>query len=102
VRQTEGTVAGWEAELWRDLEAADGLGSAVAEAVVGDVAVAAAAEDDEAEDAVAVAAAAAAVGQAAAVEEVAADGMQGGGAIGSSKAVADDGHQAAVGRKVSI
>jgi hypothetical protein len=28
--------------------------------------------------------------------------MQGGGAIGSSKAVADDGHQAAVGRKVSI
>jgi hypothetical protein len=99
-RQTEGTVAGWEAELWRDLEAADGLGSAVAGEVVGDVAVAAVAEDGEAEDA---AVAAAAVGQRpAAVEEVAADGMQGGGAIENSKAVADDGHQAAVGRKVSI
>jgi hypothetical protein len=105
VRQTEDMVAGWEAELWQGLAAADGQGSAaavVAVAVVGDVAAAVAAEGDEAEDAaVAVAVVAAAVGQAAAVE-VAADGMQGGGAIGSSKAVADDGHQAAVGRKVLI
>jgi len=93
-------VAGWVAGLWQGL-AAGGQRSAVAVAVAGDVAVAAA-EDGEAEDA-AVAVAAAAVGQAAAaVEVVAADGMQGGDAIGSSKAVADDGHQAAVGRKVSI
>jgi hypothetical protein len=93
-------AAGWEAERWRGLAAAGGLGSAVAGEVVGDVAVAAVAEDGEAEDA---AVAAAAVGQrTAAVEEVAADGMQGGGAIENSKAVADDGHQAAVGRKVSI
>ena len=98
-------VAGWVAGLWQGLAAGgqrSAVAVAVAVAVAGDVAVAAA-EDGEAEDA-AVAVAAAAVGQAAAaaVEVVAADGMQGGDAIGSSKAVADDGHQAAVGRKVSI
>jgi hypothetical protein len=36
------------------------------------------------------------------VGDVAADGMQGSGAIESSKAVADDGHRAAVGREVLI
>jgi hypothetical protein len=105
VRQTEGMVAGWEAELWQGLAAAEVQRSAVAVAVVavavvgGVAADVAAAEGGEAAGAAAVAV----VGQAAAAEEVAAaDGMQGGGAIENSKAVADDGHQAAVGRKVSI
>jgi hypothetical protein len=110
VRQTEGMVAGWEAGLWQGLAAAEVQRSAVAVAVaVGDVAagvvaagVVAAAEGGGAAGA-AVAVAVAAVGQAAAaVEEAAADGMQGGGAIENSKAVADGGHQAAVGRKVLI
>lgn len=105
VHQTEDMDAEWEAELWQDLAAADVQRSAVAVvavAAVGDVAAAvAAAEGGEAEDAAV--AVAAAVGQAAAaVEDVAADGMQGSGAIESSKAVADDGHRAAVGREVLI
>jgi hypothetical protein len=105
VHQTEDMDAEWEAELWQGLAAADVQRSAVAVvavAAVGDVAAAvAAAEGGEAEDAAV--AVAAAVGQAAAaVEDVAADGMQGSGAIESSKAVADDGHRAAVGREVLI
>jgi len=110
-RQTEGMVVEWAAELWQGQAEEDGrrsvvVAAAVAVAVAGDVAaagVAAAAEGGGAID-VAVAVAVAAAGPAAAVvvEEVAADGMQGGGVIGNSKAVEDDGHQAAVGRKVSI
>lgn len=108
VRQTEGMVAGWVGELWQGLAAEGDRRSVVVAGDVAAVAVAvavAAAGRDEAEEDVAATAAAAAAGQteAAAVEEVAADGMQGGGAIESSKAVADDGHQVAVGRKkVSI